>query len=91
MTFRSDAMNNTDNTQHPAGLPIWIRAPKQGGLDHYCGLTRAKLYELATRGHIKSVSLKKHDQSRGTRLFNMESILKYIESMDTSMKMADDQ
>ena len=67
-----------------SGLPVWIRAPKQGGLDKYCGLTRSKLYELAGRNRIVTVSLKEPHQIRGTRLFNLPSILSYIDSMHRS-------
>jgi len=67
-------------------LPIWIRAPKQGGTDYYCGLTRSKLYELARRGLIKSVSLAKVGETRGTRIFNLQSILEYIDTLDTNLK-----
>jgi hypothetical protein len=38
------------------------------------------LYELAGRGRINSVSLKEPHQIRGIRLFNLQSILSYIES-----------
>ena len=72
-----------------SGLPVWIRAPKQGGVDSYCGLTRSKLYELASRGRIKSVSLKEPHQIRGTRLFNLPSILRYIDSMNKPDRVAE--
>ena len=68
-------------SEHHAGLPVWIRAPKQGGLDKYCGLTRSKLYELSGKNLIKSVSLREAHQIRGVRLFNLQSILIYINSM----------
>ena len=87
--------NNNDSTlqrkavamqqERLSGLPVWIRAPKQGGLDKYCGLTRSKLYELAGRNRIVSVSLKEPHQIRGTRLFNLPSILTYIDSMHGSL------
>ena len=64
-----------------SGLPIWIRAPKQGGLDRYCGLSRSKLYQLSGKNLIKSVSLREAHQIRGVRLFNLQSILTYINSM----------
>ena len=67
-------------SEHYAGLAVWIRAPRQSGVDPYCGLTRSKLYQLASRGRIKSVSLKEPHQIRGIRLFNLQSILLYIES-----------
>lgn len=58
-------------------LPVWIRAPKRGH-EHYSGLSRAKLYQLATGGLIKSSSLREPGQVKGTRLFLLSSILGYI-------------
>ena len=91
--------NNNDSTlqrkvaamqqERLSGLPIWIRAPKQGGLDKYCGLTRSKLYELAGRNRIVTVSLKEPHQIRGTRLFNLPSILTYIDSMAEPVQVAE--
>lgn len=60
------------------GLPIWIRSPKHGN-EFYTGLSRAKLYELAGAGKIRSHSLREPGQVKGTRLFNLQSILDFIE------------
>ena len=60
-------------------LPVWIRSPK-GGTEFYTGLSRAKLYELAGAGKIKSVSIRKPGQVKGTRLFSLASIFSFIES-----------
>ena len=60
------------------GYPIWLRPPKQG-LDHYTGFSRAKLYEGASKGHFRSVSIREPGQTKGTRLFHLASILGYIE------------
>jgi len=62
-------------------LPIWVRAPKSG-VEHYSGFSRAKLYELATKGRIKTVSIREPGQSRGTRLFNLSSILQFIDRVE---------
>ena len=62
-------------------LPIWIRSPK-GGPEHYTGFSRSKLYELATKGRIRSTSVREPGQIRGTRLFNLRSILDFIESCE---------
>jgi hypothetical protein len=62
-------------------LPIWIRSPKSGP-EHYTGFSRSKLYELATKGRISSRSIREPGQIRGTRLFNLRSILDFIESCD---------
>jgi hypothetical protein len=61
-----------------AGLPIWIRAPKTGP-ERWTGFTRAKLYQLDGLGHIRSVSIREPGQIRGVRLFDLRSILAYIE------------
>ena len=60
-------------------LPVWIRAPKSGP-EHYTGFSRAKLYELAKRQHIRTVAITEPGQIRGTRLFELKSILAFIES-----------
>ena len=63
------------------GLPIWIRSPKQG-VEFYSGFSRAKLYELAGKGAIRSVSIREPGQTKGTRLFNLASILAFIEKCE---------
>ena len=63
------------------GLPVWIRPPKSG-LEFYSGFSRAKLYELAGTGAIRSVSIRELGQVKGTRLFNLASILAFIEKCE---------
>jgi hypothetical protein len=60
------------------GLPVWIRSPKSG-VEFYSGFSRAKLYEGAGKGHFRSVSIRDGGQTKGTRLFNLQSILDFIE------------
>jgi hypothetical protein len=59
------------------GRPEFIRSPKQG-VEFYSGFSRAKLYELAGTGAIRSVSIRKPGQTKGTRLFHLQSILDFI-------------
>ncbi len=59
------------------GLPIWIRAPKSGA-EHFTGFSRAKLYDGAAKGHFRSVSIRERGQTRGTALWNLQSVLDYI-------------
>ncbi len=61
-----------------ASLPVWIRAPK-GGTEHYTGFSRSKLYDLYSQGKIDSKSIREPGQVRGTRLFNLKSILDFID------------
>ena len=70
------------------GMPVWVRAPIDGH-EHFTGLTRAKLYELAGKGHIRSVSLREPGKVKGCRLFNLQSMLDYIAKMET--RAGDDQ
>jgi hypothetical protein len=59
------------------GLPVWIRAPKTG-VEYHSGFSRSKLYELAGKGVIRSVSIRAPGQVKGTRLFHLQSILDFI-------------
>jgi len=59
-------------------LPVWVRAPRKGH-EHYSGLTRPKLYHLAALGVIQTKSLREPGRVRGVRLFNLRSILEFIE------------
>lgn len=70
------------------GMPVWVRAPIDGH-EHFTGLTRAKLYELAGKGHIRSVSLREPGKVKGCRLFNLQSMLDYIAKME--VQADDDQ
>ena len=63
------------------GLPVWVRSPKQG-VEFYTGFSRAKLYEGAGKGHFRSVSIRAPGQVKGTRLFNLQSILDFIEKCE---------
>ena len=60
------------------GLPVWVRSPKSG-TEHFTGFSRAKLYALAGEGSIRSTSIREPGQLRGTRLFELASILSFIE------------
>ncbi len=64
---------------------MWIRAPKSGP-EHYTGFTRSKLYELDAKEKIRSTSIREPGQVKGTRLFNLQSILDFIESCETAQR-----
>jgi hypothetical protein len=74
-------------TERTNGLPVWIRSPKQG-VDFHSGFSRAKLYELAGTGAIRSVSIRSPGQIKGTRLFNLASILAFIEKCEAEANAA---
>jgi hypothetical protein len=68
------------NTQQN-GKPEWIRPPKQG-VEFYCGFSRARLYQGAKDGDFRSVSIRKPGQTKGTRLFHLQSILDFIANFE---------
>ena len=65
-------------TERDGQLPVWVRAPKCGH-EFYSGCSRAKLYEWAGKGFIRSVSIREPGQIKGVRLFHLASILAFIE------------
>lgn len=67
-----------------ASRPVWVRAPKDGAVEHYSGLGKGILYALEAEGVIKSACLKRPGAVRGVRLFQLQSILDYIASKATS-------
>lgn len=59
--------------------PRWLRIPSAV---KYSGLSRSRLYELMTKGRIKSICLKSHNKAlRGVRLVDRESIDLFMESL----------
>ncbi|MGO9479572.1 MAG: helix-turn-helix domain-containing protein [Limisphaerales bacterium] len=62
-------------------LPVWVRAPKRGH-EFYSGCSRAKLYEWAAKGFIRSVSIREPGRIKGVRLFHLSSILAFIEQCE---------
>ncbi|MCL4181177.1 MAG: hypothetical protein KJ072_25960 [Verrucomicrobia bacterium] len=63
-----------------AQQPVWVRAPRAGAVEHYSGLSRGKLYQIAALGRIKTASLKPPGAVRGVKLFQLRSLLDYVES-----------
>ena len=64
--------------ERQGALPVWIRSPKSG-TEYFTGASRAKLYEWAGKGYIRSTSIREPGQLKGTRLFLLSSILAFIE------------
>ncbi len=91
MTKVSPNMQNTDKPRRRLSpqvstlladrngpLPIWVRAPVQGP-EYFTGFTRSKLYEIAGAGLIRSVSIREGGAVKGVRLFDLASVIAYIE------------
>lgn len=64
-------------------LPVWVRANTRGP-EHFSSIGRSKLYELAGKGLIRSVSIRQPGQVKGTRLFHLQSVLDYIASCEVA-------
>ena len=82
-------MSEKSERTHTGGgkLPVWVRAPVRGH-EFWSGFSRSKLYELEKDGKIRSVSIREPGQKKGTRLFELESILAFIESQPHAGKLA---
>ena len=48
------------------------------GVEGRFSIRRSLLYELHNGGHVKSVSLRRRGQSRGKRLFSVDSIRRFL-------------
>jgi hypothetical protein len=81
----AQSMSSAGLTDRP--LPLWIRAPVKGP-EYWTGFSRSKLYELAKDGKIRSVSIRDPGQKKGTRLFELKSILALIDSQAAGRKAA---
>jgi hypothetical protein len=82
--------------QHAAFLPVSMEPPKVGenpeaefvalpGPGKRCpisGLSRSMLYQLATLGKIRTISLRREGNLRGKRLISVESLRHYLRTLD---------
>ena len=80
MTATSNAHERAEELlrERNGPLPEWIRPPRNGN-EYFSGFSRSKLYQLAAEGKIRSVSIREKGQLKGTRLFQLRSILDFIE------------
>lgn len=53
-------------------------------VQHVFGIGRSTLYRLAAEGRIKTASLRDRGNTRGKRLFHMDSIAALLESRASS-------
>ena len=72
-------------TEPVHATPVYVAAQDPEFLDavgvrERFGIKRSLLYELISLGLIKSVSLRRRGQSRGKRLFSVDSIRAFLRS-----------
>lgn len=68
--------------------PEFVRMPKPGSVCPWSGLGRSYLYQLATEGKIKTLSLRKRGASRGVRLIRLDSVLEYLTKLENETAVA---
>lgn len=74
----------TDNTTRPVhATPAYVAAADPEfldakGVEGRFSIRRSLLYELHNGGHVKSVSLRRRGQSRGKRLFSVDSVRAFL-------------
>lgn len=76
-------MSNHNETIHPATPASVYAVPEFAdfkGARALFGFSRASLYRLAGEGKIKSVSVRNRGALRGKRLFDCDSIRRFIAS-----------
>src|SRR5438128_2672004 len=64
----------------------WVRLPKIK--QTLCGLTRSHLYQLCSRGLIRSISLRQPHHKRGVRLLYRPSIHEFLAKLDAEQNGA---
>ena len=75
-------ITRTDKITPGKNEPHWIRLPKTGQLESRTGLTRSALTRLCDEGKVKSISLRDPAKTRGCRLVNLESLLRYLSNLE---------
>ena len=82
----------TENTTAPVhATPVYVAGQDPEfldarGVEGRFSIRRSLLYELHNGGHIKSVSLRRRGQSRGKRLFSVDSIRAFLRERMESAK-----
>jgi hypothetical protein len=81
---RSDVGGYSDKTTTPvSAAPTHIAGHDPEfldarGVEERFSIRRSLLYELLNGGHVQSVSLRRRGQSRGKRLFSVDSIRRFL-------------
>jgi hypothetical protein len=71
------SVENSSVDASPSLKPEWLRLPDATRVS---GIGRSSLYVLIKEGKIRSVCLRKRNNTRGIRLVNADSLYAFIES-----------
>ena len=85
MKTNSVGGQQTETTAPVSATPAYIAGQDPEfldakGVEARYSIRRSLLYELHNGGHIKSVSLRRRGQSRGKRLFAVDSLRAFLRS-----------
>ena len=69
-------MHTPTSLEITAAEAKWPRLPAACA---YCGMSRAKIYQLMTEDQIKSICVRKKGNIRGIRLISVESLDAFLE------------
>jgi hypothetical protein len=61
--------------------PEFVRMPRPGQFEPYSGLRRSQLYQLADEGLIQTITLRRRNKVRGTRLIVFDSLMAYLHGL----------
>lgn len=75
---RPTVANEANATGEAHLKPEWLRMPEAV---RCFGISRTKLYDLISKGRIRSVSLRERGQIKGTRLLSYDSLHDYLERL----------
>jgi hypothetical protein len=74
-------------TEVPAAKPEWYRL---SDAIRVSGIGRSSLYELIREGRVKSVCLRKRNNTRGIRLINADSLTAFLNSFVNETRRHDE-
>jgi excisionase family DNA binding protein len=77
MKLNLESAKQIGQTSEKTAKPEWLRIPEATKL---FGISRSKLYELIAAGYIRSTSLRKRGQIKGTRLIDYDSLCRFLET-----------
>jgi hypothetical protein len=69
-------------------LPVDRKYAKPATIAQIYDISHGKVYALIAAGLIKSITLREPGRSRGSRLIEIASLEKYLESLEESQEVA---
>lgn len=80
MTFKEQNQLMSEAARGAATQDLIPPYADSKGMTRLCGLSRSHLYALAAEGKIVGISLRKTGGTKGRRLWDVRSVLAFLES-----------